>query len=73
MKSHFSRTLTLHPNLHALHHSRIRSFQLLHVVDQLVLVLLVQALETFHQMNQLVLSETLQRFSLDVGQPVGQY
>ena len=63
----------MHPYLDPLHHSRIRSFKFLHVVDQLMLVLLVEALEVFHQMNQLVLSETLQRFSLDIGQPVGSY
>ena len=63
----------MHPNLDPLHHGRIRSFQFLHVVDQLMLVLLVQALEVFHKMNQLGLCETLQRFSLDIGQPVGSY
>ena len=57
----------MHAHFDPLHHSRIRSFQLLHVLYQCSLVLLVQALEPFHQVNKLVLSETLQGFSFDVG------
>ena len=46
--------------------------KLLHIVNEVTLVLLVQIFESLHQMDQFFFSQTLKRLGLDIRLPAKQ-